>query len=412
MSRRRFLLSALGGAILLPVGHSGLAAVSAAPGGPPRRLVVVFLRGAVDGLSVVVPCADPDYYRARASIAIAPPGREEGGLALDSHFALHPALAPLLPRWQSGQLAFVHATGSPDATRSHFDAQDYMESGTPGRKSTPDGWLNRLLGVLPVGGGGLNVGAVMPRALAGAQPVAVLASGNAATRPSPLDRPRIGAAFDELYAGDDKVSRAYRESRESQREMKATLAREEDDPQMVAANNGAALPNVFAEDAGRLARLMRGDDRIRVAFLAVGGWDTHANQGGSRGQLANRLQPLGNGLATLARDLGPAFADTVIVVMSEFGRTVGQNGNGGTDHGHGNVMWLLGGPVAGGKVHGRWPGLESAALYEGRDLAVTTDFREVLATVAEHHLRLADHDLVRLFPGYAISGSRPPLIRS
>lgn len=412
MSRRRFLLSALGGALLLPVGRSALAAVSAAPAGRPRRLVVVFLRGAVDGLSAVVPYTDPDYYRARESIAIPPPGREDGGLDLDGRFALHPALASLLPRWQAGQLAFVHAAGSPDPTRSHFDAQDYMESGTPGRKATPDGWLNRLLGTLPGGGGALNVGAVMPRALAGSQPVAVLASGQAATRPSPLDRPRIGAAFDELYAGDDKLGRAYRESRESHLDMMATLAREEDDPQMVAASNGAALPNVFADDAGRLARLMRGDDRVRVAFLAVGGWDTHANQGAGRGQLANRLQPLGSGLAAMAQGLGPAFADTVIVVMSEFGRTVRQNGNGGTDHGHGNVMWLLGGPVAGGKVHGRWPGLEGAALYEGRDLAVTSDFRDVLVTVAERHLRLPDRDLATLFPAFTAGRGGLPLIRA
>lgn len=411
MLRRRFLLGALGGTILLPVGRSAIAAVTGeAPSGRPSRLVVVFLRGAIDGLSVVLPYSDPDYYRSRESIAIPPPGRDGGGLDLDGRFALHPALAPLWPRWQAGQLAFVHATGSPDPTRSHFDAQDYMESGTPGRKSTADGWLNRLLSTLPGGGNALNVGAVMPRALSGPQPVAVLASGPSATRPSPLDRPRVAAAFDELYAGDGKMDQAYRESRHSRREMMAALSGDDLDAEMQRASNGAAPASVFAEDAGRLARLMRSDARVRLAFLGVGGWDTHANQGASRGQLANHLQPLGSGLATLAQGLGPALDDTVVVVMSEFGRTVRENGNGGTDHGHGNAMWLLGGPVAGGKVHGRWPGLETSALHEGRDLAVTTDFRDVLATLAERHLRLKDGELATLFPGF--KPQRLPVVRA
>jgi uncharacterized protein (DUF1501 family) len=151
----------------------------------------------------------------------------------------------------------------------------------------------------------------------------------------------------------------------------------------------------------RLATLMRNDPRVQLAFMALGGWDTHANQGAATGQLANRLAPLGQGLATLADRLGPALEQTVIVVMSEFGRTVRQNGNGGTDHGHGNVLWLLGGPVAGGRVHGDWPGLDDAALHEGRDLAITTDFRQVLADVAEKHLRLPDARLGQVFPGWS-----------
>ncbi|MDE2441861.1 MAG: DUF1501 domain-containing protein [Betaproteobacteria bacterium] len=411
MLRRHFLLSALGSTILLPVGHSAIAALTGeAPSGRSPRLVVVFLRGAIDGLSVVVPYGDPDYYRARNSIAIPSPGLDGGGLDLDGYFALHPALAPLWPRWQAGQLAFIHAAGSPDPTRSHFDAQDYMESGTPGRKSTADGWLNRLLSILPGGGNALSVGAVMPRALAGPQPVAVLASGPSATRPTPLDRPRVAAAFDELYAGNGKMSQAYRESRHSRQEMMAALSRDDLETEMQRASNGAASASVFAEDAGRLARLMRSDPRLRLAFLGVGGWDTHANQGAGRGQLASHLQPLASGLATLAQGLGPALDETVVVVMSEFGRTVRENGNGGTDHGHGNVMWLLGGGVVGGKVHGRWPELGAGALHEGRDLAVTTDFRDVLATLAERHLRLKDSDLATLFPGF--KPNRLPLIRT
>ena len=406
MRRRDFLgWSALGGALCITVGKNAWAALAEVPtSGPASRLVIVFLRGAVDGLSVVVPYAESAYYKMRDTIAIPPPGRDGGGLDLDGYFALHPALATLMPYWHSGQMAFVHAAGSNDPTRSHFDAQDYMESGTPGRKSTTDGWVNRMLGVLPGSGTAVNVGAVMPRALAGSQPVAVLPSGRAATRSSPLDRPRISDAFDQLYGGNDKLSDAYRESRQSHKDMMATLAAENIENEMQAANNGATLPNVFAEDAGRLARIMRGDPRMRIAFLAVGGWDTHANQGSSRGQLANRLQPLGNGLAALAQGLGPAWADTVIVVMSEFGRTAKQNGNRGTDHGHGNVMWLLGGTVAGGRVHGRWPGLDSSALYEGRDLAVTTDFRDVLATIATRHLRIPEQQLATVFPSFKSEG--------
>ncbi len=417
MKRRDFLggavlAGALGGSLCVAVGNSAWAAVSdLRETAASSKLVVVFLRGAVDGLSVVVPYAEAAYYRARETIAIPPPGADGGGLDLDGRFALHPSLAALMPHWQSGRLAFVHAAGSTDPTRSHFDAQDYMESGTPGRKSTADGWINRLIGVLPGGGTALSVGAVMPRALAGVQPVAVLPSGRGAMRASPLDRPRIGAAFDQLYGGNDKLGDAYRESRQSHKDMMATLGTENLAAEMQAASNGAAPASVFTSDAGRLARLMRGDPRIRIAFLAVGGWDTHANQGASSGQLANRLQALGHGLTGLAQGLGPDLDDTVIVVMSEFGRTVRQNGNGGTDHGHGNVMWLLGGPVAGGKVHGRWPGLDNSALHEGRDLAVTTDFREVLAHVAARHLRVNDQQMARLFPDFKADG-QGSLLRS
>ena len=404
MFRRDFLKAALGGAILLPVGRSALAVTGDTGALPARRLVVVLLRGAVDGLNVVIPYGDAEYYRARSSIAIPPPGKEDGGLDLDGHFALHPALAPLLPRWQSGQLAFVHAAGSPDPTRSHFDAQDFMESGTPGRKTTPDGWLNRLLGDLPQAADSttraLSIGAVLPRIFAGPQSVAVLPSGQAATKQTVLDRPKVGQAFDRLYGSDDRLGQAYREAEQSHREVMASLAKDDIESDMQAANNGAAPPAAFAGDAGRLARLMRADSRVQLGFMAVGGWDTHANQGAGRGQLANHLQPLGAGLASLADGLGPVLDDTVIVVMSEFGRTVRQNGNGGTDHGHGNVMWLLGGRIAGGKVHGRWPGLDERALYEGRDLAVTTDFRAVLAGLAERHLGLADRQLAGLFPGF------------
>lgn len=408
MQRRDFLHSmALAGAgLVIPVGRSAWAATAPSP--TRKKLIVVMLRGAVDGLNVVAPYADPNYRILRPTIALARPGQEGGALDLDGHFGLHPALAPLLPLWQQKKLAFVHASGSPDPTRSHFDAQDYMESATPGVKSTPDGWMNRLAALLPGTAGpsrALSVGAVMPRILAGRAPAINLPNGAAGTKADVLDRPAVAAAFDALYANHERFGRAYADGRAAHREvMEAAESRE-----MQAADNGAPLPNGFPDDAARLATLMRNDPNIQLAFIALGGWDTHANQGAATGQLANRLQPLGLGLATLAQRLGPMFDDTTILVMSEFGRTARQNGNGGTDHGHGNVMWLLGGRVAGGKVHGDWPGVGDSALNEGRDLAVTTDFRAVLAQIAERHLRLPDTQLSKLLPALPQKVSAPQL---
>ncbi|HEY2255570.1 MAG TPA: DUF1501 domain-containing protein [Variovorax sp.] len=413
MLRRDLLkLAAQAGAVLLPVGRSAFAAVGDSRSAAPPRLVVVFLRGAVDGLNVVVPYGDPGYYSARSSIALQRPGADGGVLDLDGHFGLHPALAPLMPLWQAGQLGFVQASGSPDGTRSHFDAQDYMESGTPGRKATADGWLNRLLGNLPAEGAddagatrAVSMGPVLPRIYAGRNIVANVPLGAAAGRPTLLDRPQVANAFGQLYNGDDALSRAFHESQKSHQEVMSSMNKDSlDSSEMQAANNGAPLPNGFPDNAAHLATLMRNDPRVQLAFMDLGGWDTHANQGAATGQLANRLDPLGQGLAALATRLGPTWNDTVVVVMSEFGRTVRQNGNGGTDHGHGNVMWLLGGGVVGGKVHGRWPGLDDSALHEGRDLAVTTDFRQVLASVAERHMRLSDARMSELFPGFAAQG--------
>jgi len=414
MQRRQLLqAAATAGFAWAAVGRTAFA-TTASPSGQPlpgnKRLIVVFLRGAVDGLSVVAPYGEGAYYQARSSIALARPGQDGGLIDLDGHFGLNPNLAPLMPLWQSGKLAFVQASGSPDPTRSHFDAQDYMESGTPGRKGTPDGWLNRLLGAEPpvvaqagAHAGvtrGISVGATLPRIWAGANPVANIANGARATKPTLLDRPQVSQAFDALYAGDDAMSKAYRESQQSRAEVNEAMTPAAMDREQMAANNGAPLPNGFPDDAARLAQLMRRDPNVQIAFLALGGWDTHVNQGGAKGQLANRLQPLGQGLAELATRLGPAFDDTTVLVISEFGRTVRQNGTGGTDHGHGNVMWALGGNIAGGKVYGRWPGIDASALNEGRDLAVTTDFRQVLAGVCARNLGLPDRKLAEVFPGF------------
>jgi uncharacterized protein (DUF1501 family) len=396
MRRRNFLNTlALGAGLALPFGRDAWAAIGDAP--TQRKLVVVMLRGAVDGLNVVAPVGDENYLRLRPTIGLALPGMEGGALDLDGYFGLHPALASLQPLWREKKLAFVHASGSPDATRSHFDAQDYMESATPGRKNTPDGWMNRLVAALPGEAAPsrlLGIGPVLPRILSGRAAAVNLPNVASAAKPDVLDRPALGAAFDQLYKDHPRFGRAYAEGRAAHKEvMSAAESRE-----MQAADRGAPLPNGFPDDAARLAELMRKDGRIQLAFLALGGWDTHASQGAASGQLANRLAPLGQGLAVLAERLGPLFDDTLVVVMSEFGRTARENGNGGTDHGHGNVMWLMGGGVRGGVVYGEWEGVGDAALNEGRDLPVNTDFRSVLAQIAEQHLRLGDDQLLQVFP--------------
>jgi uncharacterized protein (DUF1501 family) len=393
MNRRDFLrLSA--GTTLLTIGPAAWAAT--AEGGP-KRLIVIFLRGAVDGLNVVVPYAERTYYEVRPTIAIGAPGTDLGALPLDGRFGLHPALAALLPLWSDRKLAFIHAAGSPDATRSHFDAQLFIENGTPGDNTTRDGWMNRLLAALPDPHGptdAISVGPTLPQILRGSLPVANLPLGPEAARTTPLDRPEISRAFDRLYAGNDPQSEAYREAREARAELLSDLASE-----MRRADNGAPPPSGFPLEAARLARLIGRDRNIRLAFASLGGWDTHVNQGKGKGQLANRLQPLGEGLAALAKGLGQDWDDTVVVVISEFGRTVHENGNAGTDHGHGNVVWVLGGSVRGGRVYGDWPGLAKTQLYQGRDLAVTTDYRTIFAAILERHLGLADRQLVQIFPG-------------
>jgi len=368
-----------------------------------RKLVVVMLRGAVDGLNVVVPYADPGYASARSTLALAGPGAEGGVIKLDAMFGLHPSLARLKPWWDQGALGFVHASGSPDATRSHFDAQDYMESGTPGRKSTPDGWMNRLLAGLPGPSAptrAVSMGATPARIFAGPASVASLGLGPRAFDAKAIDDPRMQAALDKLYANDPAMARTYRDTTEGRGEMKRSMAVAGGEARGMdpSADGGAPSARSFAADARRLGQLIRKDPHTQLAFTSVGGWDTHVNQGGATGQLANRLASLGEGLDALAQGLGDALKDTVIVVMSEFGRTVRQNGTNGTDHGRGNVMWLLGGPVAGGRMLGEWPGLETAALTDGRDLAVVTDFRQVLSPVLQRHLGLGEEALARVFP--------------
>ena len=426
----RYLGGGAAGALLIPIGLSGCAVVSTSPqvqgssaeavlsygnarprpraaGDGASRMVVVFLRGAVDGLNVVVPHGDQAYYQARPTIAVAQPGSENGVIDLTGYFGLHPAMRALHPYWESGQLAFVHAAGSPDPSRSHFEAQDYMELGTPGQHTVHDGWLNRMLGDLPRTDSpirALTVGETLPRILTGPQAVANMPTGRNATQRTVLDQPAVNRAFGALYAQDPMLGKTYQDGLAARQTLMAEMSEEQR-----VADNGAPLPNGLSVDTARLGRLMRGDPRIRLSFLAVGGWDTHINQGNGTGQLANRLTPLSQGLATLATELGPAFNDTVIVVISEFGRTFRENGNGGTDHGHGNAIWLLGGNVRGRRIYGDWPGVTPAALNEGRDLAITTDFRTVLAVLAQQHMRVNDAALQQLFPGFKM-GSAPNIL--
>ncbi|ERT06778.1 hypothetical protein M595_3215 [Lyngbya aestuarii BL J] len=399
MDRRQFLkvLGIVGTSAIATVGSHSWIAKSLAATPHPKRLVVIFLRGGIDGLNVVIPYTETDYYEARPTLAIPQPGKEKGALDLDGNFGLHPALSPLIPFWKDGTLAFVHACGSPDETRSHFDAQKYMESGTPGNKKTVEGWMNRMLGILPgkTPVEAVSVGSTLPLILAGHESASNISLRGNSARKLPIDQDKIQSAFDQLYASNDPLSLAYQEGRAARDTLLKQLEAE-----MEEANNGAPLPKGFAGETRQLASLMVRDPSIQLAFMDVGGWDTHASQGSSRGKLANRLKNLGEGLVTLVDRLGEIYADTTILVVSEFGRTVAENGNQGTDHGRGNAMWILNGSVRGGQVYGQWPGLSESERYEGRDLAITTDFREVVSTVLLNQFQVKPNQIDRIFPGY------------
>jgi uncharacterized protein (DUF1501 family) len=397
MNRRHFLTCAGLGTLSAFAQNSWLG-VNAAPINNPRRLIVVFLRGAVDGLNVVVPYSDPNYYQYRPKIAIPQPGSLDGALDLDGRFGLHPAMAPMLPLWKQGSLAFVHASGLTKEVRSHFDAQYYMETGVPGSSRRQDGWMNRLLveanNKSPLQA--ISLSANVPQILTGKMPVSSIGSTRQAGNRQTLDRQDVATAFDKLYSGTDALDRNYRGGRAARTQLLQDLEAE-----MKMANNGAPLPKGFAAETRSLARLMVRDPRIQIAFLQLGGWDTHINQGNSKGQLARNLGELSQGLAALQQELGAVYGNTQILVMSEFGRTAKENGNGGTDHGHGNAMWLMGGATKGGKVYGQWPGLAPDQLYQGRDLNVTTDFREPIAKILTNHLGLNTASTAKILPKFS-----------
>jgi len=370
-----------------------------------KVLICLFQRGAADALNIVVPHGERAYYAMRPSINIPQPSRSPGGaIDLDGFFGLHPALAPLKPLYDRGLLAPVHAVGSPSTTRSHFDAQDYMETGTPDIKGTTDGWLNRYLAVkgtcdecnlAKTPFRAVSLTPQTPRILEGPSATvamnsldefSVRATGNSAERLEALYR--TGSA-DLVHGTGAEMFDAVKMLRSA-------------NPRKYLPQNGAEYPrSQFGQRLLQIAQLVKANVGLEIAFADVGGWDTHVNQGSSTGQLAQRLDDFSRSISALVADLGDRMDDVVIMTMSEFGRMARENGNRGTDHGHAGALFVIGGHVKGGKVHGKWPGLEQEQLYEGRDLALTTDFRSVFAEVVSDHLGARALD--RIFPGFAAS---------
>ena len=413
MNRRFFLKS--GSIALASVGMSlsapgflqrALLANERTAGGKRKTLVAIFQRGAVDGLNMIVPFGESNYYELRPSLAIAKPNgsSQETAVDLNGFFGLHPSMSSLKPLWDSKRLAIVHASGSPDNTRSHFDAQDYMESATPGVKSTSDGWLNRYLQSKkddqqsPFRA--ISLTQQMPRALQGrAQVVAMSNLANFAIRAGKSSA-SVQGGFEAIYSRNknEMLGETGRETFEAINYLKNA------NPAQYKPENGAQYPQgPLGNSLLQIAQLIKAGVGLEIAFTDVGGWDTHVNQGNARGQLANRLQDFSSAIAAFHQDLGQRMDDVVVLTMSEFGRTVRENGNRGTDHGHANAMLVLGNSVRGGQVYGKWPGLKSDQLYEGRDLALTTDFRDVFGEVAARHLGTAD--LKTVFPGFNANAS-------
>ena len=424
LSRRQLLLASG----LALAGSTSHVWAQAAPQGNKGtgRLVVVLLRGAYDGLSAFVPYADTDYYASRPNIAIAAPdGTNKTALKLDNTFALHPALAPVLPLWQQGVLSFVPSAGLPAPNRSHFAAQYEMEIGQSGKTSAAPGWLNKAAGAnSKTMTTAIGVGEANPAILAGDAQVRLIPRGQAAQRTGVLANDKTRSALMDLYAGNDKVSEAFRQGAGSRMQSAQELSNEKmeidgkrmgpamdkaldkdgtptttqaQNAQMLAASNGASDPIGLQLDAQHLGTLMRNDRNLRVGFLSAGGWDTHANQGNATGQLANNLGNLGRAVAQLRQDFSEP--GDVVVVMSEFGRTAVENGTRGTDHGFGNAMWLIGNRINGGKWHGQWTGLARGNLNEARDLPAHHDYRAVLAQVLRSTFAMPDSAMASVLPG-------------
>jgi uncharacterized protein (DUF1501 family) len=405
ITRRVFLRNgglALVGTSVLPafLSRAVMAADTVSSSFRNKRLVVIFQRGAADGLNIVIPHAEPSYYAMRPTINIP----QKSVLDLDGFFGLHPSMNALLPLWTGKQLAIVHAAGSTDSTRSHFDAQDYMESGTPGLKSTADGWLNRALSALPPAADhgtqaafrAIAMGPAMPRILSGPEPAVAVnhinefSVGGRAAKTTPA-----ASTFESMYehSVDSVLHGAGQETFDAVKMLKSA------DPAKYKPAPGVNYPQGrFGDSLQQLAQLIKANLGVQIAFADIGGWDHHVNEGSTQGQLANVLHEFSQSLFAFWTDLGTLGEDTVVVTMSEFGRTARENGNRGTDHGHANAMFVLGGPVQGGKVYGKWPGLDVSQLHDERDLAVTTDFRRVLSEAVYRHL--GNHKLETVFPGF------------
>ncbi len=397
VSRRRVLRDGALAALALGAGPRVLLRTARGQTASKRVLVAIFQRGAVDGLSMVVPYSESRYYALRPSIAIpAPGGGSDRALDLDGAFGFHPALASLYPFYQAGEVAVVHACGSPAGTRSHFDAQDYMETAMFGVGSGSDGWLNRHLQSSSATSASVfravATSSQLPRSLSGAAPTLAV---------SDLSQLRLGrgatasivqSAIAEMYGTRTDLLGTTVNNAVEAVDLADTIT-------SVQPENGAQYPT--GELGGQLrqvAQLIKADVGLEVAFANVGGWDTHSNQGGSTGQLATLLRGLSDSLAAFRTDLGSRFADVCVLTMSEFGRTVAENGSGGSDHGHATAMLVFGGTAAGGRVYGQWPGLDEADLLDGRDLAVTTDFRTLFAELVDRHLGNPNVGVV--FPGF------------
>ncbi len=376
--------------------HQFANAQSRSSRGKRKILITIFQRGAVDGLNMVVPFGDPAYYDARRSIAIPKPGANDGAVNLDGYFGLHPSLAPFESLWKSKQLAVIHAAGSPNNTRSHFDAQDYMESATPGNKGTVDGWLNRALQTSQSKTDSAFRAVAMtqqtPRTMMGRYPTIAMSNLADFTIKAGAYSRSVQGGFEDIYQQNakDSLGETGKETFEAVNYLKKA------NPAQFKPENGAQYPNSqFAQSLRQIAQLIKADVGLETAFAEVTGWDTHT---GETATLRNLLRDFGGAINALTVDLGKRMDDVLILTMSEFGRTVRENGGRGTDHGHGNAMFAMGGGVKGGKVYGDWKGLKTENLYEGRDLAVTTDFRDVFAEVASRHL--GNKSLDKIFPGF------------
>jgi uncharacterized protein (DUF1501 family) len=402
ITRRVFLRDsalAVVGTAVVPSFLTRAALGAVEPGARNKRLVVIFQRGAADGLNIVVPYGERNYYAMRPSINI--PRKDL--VDLDGFFGLHPSMSSFRPLWEQGHLAIVHAAGSPDPTRSHFDAQDFMESGTPGMKATEDGWLNRALHSPGDSSDksafrAIAMGPSLPRILSGGEPAVAINNINDFGVGGRNPNSTIANTFEAMYSQsvDTVLHGTGQETFEAVKMLKSA------DPGKYSPARGANYPRGrFGDSLRQLAQLIKANLGVQVGFADIGGWDHHVNEGSTQGQLANVLGDFSQSLSAFWIDLGDLAEDTVVVTMSEFGRTARENGNRGTDHGHANLMFVMGGPIKGRKVYGRWPGLDQSQLYEGRDLAVTTDFRNVLSEGIARHLGNAD--LSRVFPGFEAS---------
>ena len=372
-----------------------------------KILVTVFQRGAADGLNVVAPFGEKLYYNLRPSIAIPQPSAadERSLIDLDGFFGLHPSLRTLKPLYDQKHLAVVHAVGSPHSTRSHFDAQDFMETGTPGVKSTRDGWLNRHLQSKKDPDGtafrAVAMTANLPRTLRGQSPALALNRLNDFELKTGGQSAAVKASFESMYqqSVDSVLGGTGSDAFEAIRFLKMA------NPAQYQPAKGVQYPrSPFGNSLRQVAQMIKANVGLEVAFVESNGWDHHVAEGGAQGQLATRLSDLAQGLAAFYKDLEDLMDDIIVLTMSEFGRTARENGNRGTDHGHATSLFVLGGPVRGGKVYGQWPGLQPEQLFEGRDLALTTDFRTVFGEIVLKHL--GNPNLGAVFPNYSVKSDQ------